>query len=113
MAAWLVPALKAVLPHLGKIVADVVPAFTRKKADAAANQMQLLQDQVVELQSAASRNATHIRELATQLQSTVSALEQAAPVAEARLRRLLWFSIAAMATSAVALWLAAFLILAR
>jgi hypothetical protein len=113
MAAWLVPALKAVLPHLGSIVSAVVPAFTRKKTDAVANQMQLLQDQVAELQSAVSQNAAHIKELATQLQRTVSALEQAAPIAEGRLRWLLRFSVVAIATSAIALMLAAFLIFTR
>lgn len=113
MAVWLVPALKAVLPHLGTIVSAVAPAFTRKKADAVANQMQLLQEQVAELQSAASQNAAYIKELATQLQSTVSALEQAARIAEARLRWALLFSVAAIALSAIGLAVAAFLILAR
>jgi hypothetical protein len=113
MASWLAPALKAVLPHLGTIVSAVAPAFTRKKADAVANQMQLLQDQIAELQSAASQNAVHIKELATQLQSTVSALEQTASIAEARLRLALRFSVAAIALSAMGLGIAAFLFLAR
>jgi uncharacterized protein YlxW (UPF0749 family) len=113
MAAWLAPALKAVLPHLGTIVSAVAPAFTRKKTDAVANQMQLLQDQIAELQSAASQNAAHIKELATQLQSTVSALEQTASIAEARLRLVLRFSVAAIALSAIGLAVAALLFLAR
>lgn len=114
MAAWLAPALKAVLPHLGTIVSAVAPVFTRKKADAAAaNQIQLLQDQIAELQSAASQNATYIKELATQLQSTVSALERAALVAETKIRRAFWFSVAAMAFAVTALAVAAFLIFTR
>lgn len=103
MAVWLAPALKAVLPHLGTIVSAVVPAFTRKQTDAAANQMQLLQDQIAELQTAASQNAQHIKELATQLQSTVTALEQAAVIADARLKRALWLSVAAGALAIIAL----------
>jgi hypothetical protein len=75
--------------------------------------MQLLQDQIAELQSAASQNAAHIKELATQLQSTVSALEQTASIAEARLRLTLRFSVAAIALSAIGLGVAAFLFLAR
>ena len=86
MAVWLIPALKAILPHIGTILSVAVPVFTKKNADADANQA-LLQQQITELQSAASQNALHIKELAAQLQRTVAALEQAALVAEARLRR--------------------------
>lgn len=86
MAAWIIPALKAILPHVGTIVTAAVPVFTKKNVDAAANQS-LLQQQITELQSAASQNTLHIKELAAQLQSTVSALEQAAAVAEGKYRR--------------------------
>jgi hypothetical protein len=113
MAAWLAPTLKAVLPHLGSIVSAVVPVFTRKKADAPAIQMQLLQDQIAELQSAAAQNATNIKELATQLQSTVSALEKAALVAEVKLGRALWLSVAAVAFAATSLALVALHVFTR
>ena len=111
MAAWLVPALKAVLPHIGTIIAAAAPVFTRKSADAA-NQA-LLQQQITELQSAASQNAGHIRELAAQLQSTVAALEQAAAIAEARLRRAILLWVAAAAVSAISLGIALVLVLQR
>src|SRR5256885_9528277 len=87
MPAWLIPALKAVLPHIGTIISAAAPVFTRKSADAVANQALLLQQQITELQSAASQNAAHIKELAAQLQNTVAALEQAASIAEAKFRR--------------------------
>jgi hypothetical protein len=80
--------------------------FTQKKADAAANQALLLQQQVTELQSAASQNAAHIKELAAQLQTTVAALEQAASIAEAKLRRVLAFSLVAILLSVIALCVA-------
>ena len=65
MAAWFVPAVKAILPYVSAIVTAAVPVFTTRKADeAAAAQAQLLQKQIAELQSAASQNAVHIRELA-------------------------------------------------
>jgi uncharacterized protein YlxW (UPF0749 family) len=113
MAVWLVPALKAVLPHLGTIVTAVAPAFTRKKADASANQTQLLQDQIAELQSAAAQNAAHIKELALQLQNTVSALERAALIAEAKMKRTFRLAIAATALAIIGLFGAAFLILTQ
>lgn len=109
MAAWLIPALKAVLPHIGTIISAAAPVFTKKRADAA-NQTLLLQQQVTELQSAASQNAALIKELAAQLQSTVGALEQAAAAAEARLRWALILCVAATVLSAVAVGVAALLI---
>jgi hypothetical protein len=109
MAAWLIPALKAVLPHIATIISAAAPVFTRKSADTA-NQA-LLQQQITELQSAASQNADHIRELAAQLQSTVAALEQGAAIAEAKLRRALWLCAAAAAVSTISLVIALVLVL--
>lgn len=102
MAVWLIPALKAILPHIGTILSVAVPVFTKKNADAVANQA-LLQQQITELQSAASQNALHIKELAAQLQNTVAALEQAALIAEARHRRVLLACIVAIFLSVISL----------
>ena len=82
MPAWLLPALKAALPHIGTIISAAAPVFTRKNADAVANQTLLLQQQITELQVAASQNAARVKELAAELQSTVAALERAALIAE-------------------------------
>jgi len=103
MPAWLIPALKAVLPHVGTIVSVAAPAFTKKKTDAADNQAALLQQQIAELQTAATQNAKLIRELAEQLQTMVTALEQAAAMAEARHRRTTLLSGVAIVLSVVAL----------
>jgi hypothetical protein len=107
MAAWIIPALKAVLPHVGAIISAATPVFTRKKDQA------LLQEQIAELQAAASQSSAHIRELAAQLQSTVAALEQAAEAAEARLRRVLIVGATAATLSAAALAIAAYLLFSR
>lgn len=108
MAAWFIPALKAVLPHVGAIISVATPVFTKKKVDATADQT--LQQQISELQAAASQNSAQIRELAEQLQGTVAALEQAASTAEAKLQRVLLFCVAA---SAVSLCLVLFLLLSQ
>src|SRR6266849_9168976 len=100
MPAWLIPALKAAMPHIATIISAAAPVFTRK-ADVA-NQTLLLQQQITELQSAASQNAAHIKELAAELQSTLAALEQAASIAETKLRRALWFCAVSIALSATA-----------
>ena len=108
MAAWLIPALKLVLPHVGSIFSAAAPVFTRKKPDEAGSQAALLQQQITELQTAASQNAAHIKELAAQLQTTVAALEQAAEVAEARLRNTVIVCVVAVLVSAAALGVALF-----
>ena len=103
MAAWLIPALKAVLPHIGSIISAASPVFTKKRAGAPADQAALLQQQVGELQSAVSQNAANVKELAAQLQSTLAALEQAALTAQANLRRTRLLSFAAITLSVIAL----------
>ncbi|KVW96678.1 hypothetical protein ABW22_06930 [Thiobacillus denitrificans] len=88
MAVWLIPAVKAILPFISPIVSSALPVFTTRKSDeAAAAQTGVLQQQITELQSAASQNARHVKELAEQLQKTVTALEQGAAVAESRFRQ--------------------------
>src|SRR6266700_1213796 len=100
MPAWLIPALKAVLPHIGTIISAASPVFTRKNADAVANQTLLLQQQITELQSAASQNAAHIK-------------EQAASIAEAKFRRALLLCVASTVISAISLCIALVLIFGR
>ena len=108
MASWLIPTLKAILPHVGDVVSAVKPVFTRKRPEMTpgAGGGDLVQQQIAELQAAAAQNADHIKELAAQLQSTVAALEQAASVAEARLRRAVLMCAVAMAISVVSLFVA-------
>ena len=106
MAGWLLPALKAVIPHVGDILSATKPAFTKRKPEAAANQPDLVQQQIAELQAAVSQQSSHIKELAAQLENTIGALEKAAQVAEDRLRRVLVFTAVAAAFSVAALGLA-------
>ena len=110
MAAWLIPALKAVLPHVCTVIEAASPVFTKKKTGAPADQAGLLQQQVSELQAAVSQNAANIKELAAQLQSTVAALEQAALTAEANLRRTRLLCVASITLSIVALCAALFIL---
>ena len=102
MAPWLIPALKAVLPHIGTIITAAKPVFTRKTDSAGSDATPLPQQQIEELQAAAAQNATHVRELAGQLKDMVDALEQAAAQADARLRRAVWMgALAGAAAGAV------------
>jgi hypothetical protein len=113
MPAWLIPALKAVLPHVGTIVSAATPAFTKKNAEAAPNQTRLLQQQITELQAAASENDGHIKALAAQVKNTVEVLEKAAALADGRHQRTLILCIAAVVLSVVSLGTVLFMLLAR
>jgi hypothetical protein len=106
MPAWLIPTLKAVLPHLGTIVSAAVPAFTKKTTAETQNSPQ--QKQIAELQTAAAQNAKNIKELAEQLQVTITALEQAAVVAQFRHRSTLVLGMIAVLLSVAALGLTLF-----
>ena len=113
MANWLIPALRAVIPHMGDILSAAKPAFTRRKPEPAANTGDLAQQQIAELQAAASQQSAHIKELAAQLENTVSVLGKAAERAEQRLRRVLIFSALAVAFSIAALAVAFLSFVAR
>jgi hypothetical protein len=113
MPAWLFPVLKAILPHVVSIVSSTAPVFTKKRADAATNQTILLQQQITELQTAASKNDAHIKKLAVQIQGIVEALEEAASIAERRHRGLLFLCIAATVLSVISLGTALFILVAR
>jgi hypothetical protein len=113
MPAWFIPVLKAVLPHIGNIISAATPVFTKKSVDAVANQTMLLQQQIIELQAAASENDTHIKELAAQIQNSVTALEEGAAIAERRHQRILFLCIAATALSVTSLCTALFILMAR
>ena len=105
MASWLIPALKAVIPHVGDIISAAKPAFTKRKPEGAANQ-ELTQQQIAELQAAVSQQSGHIKELAAQLENTLTALEKAARLAEERLRRVLIFTAVSAALAVAALGVA-------
>jgi hypothetical protein len=108
MPAWLLPAVKLILPHVTAIVAAATPAFTRLKGKAQEEQSSIVQQQIAELQAAASQNATHVKELAEQLRQTVTALEQAAATAEKRLKRVYALAFGAVLVSIAALVTALF-----
>jgi DNA-directed RNA polymerase sigma subunit (sigma70/sigma32) len=108
MAPWILPALKVILPHVKTIYDTAAPVFTKKKAEAVPDPTRLLQQQIAELQAASAQNSAHVKELAAQLQSTVAALQEAATLAEHRLRRVTIIAALAGAFSAAALLIALF-----
>jgi hypothetical protein len=74
---WLVVG-QLVLSNLDKIIGVVKPGFTSKKAEASSAQPDLVNQQIAELQAAASNNAEQIAALATQVKELVASLALAA-----------------------------------
>ncbi|HEU5134382.1 MAG TPA: hypothetical protein VFU13_04485 [Steroidobacteraceae bacterium] len=98
---WLVVG-NLVLNNLDAIMRVVRPAFTRKKAEGLSGQTDLLNQQIAELQAAASNNAEQITQLAAQVKELVAALAQAGTEAAAHRaasRRLAYVAIAASAVA--------------
>jgi len=72
-----------VLGNLDGIISVVNPGFTRRKVDVASAQFDLLNQQIAELQSAASIESEQTRNLAAQVKEVVEALAAAAANATA------------------------------
>ncbi|HYJ41852.1 MAG TPA: hypothetical protein VEW08_13750 [Steroidobacteraceae bacterium] len=102
-----------VLGNLDKIMSVVRPGFTRKKVEVASAQFDLLNQQIAELQSAASTNAEQITQLAAQVKEVVAALAQAATEAAAHRASTRRWAYAAIAISVVAILLSAGVFAAR
>jgi chromosome segregation ATPase len=93
---------KLVLSNLDTIIDVVKPAFTRKKIEAVPNQVELLNQQISELQTASSNNAEQIKELAAQLKQMVTALDQAALNVAAERKKTRILSVIAITVSVIA-----------
>jgi hypothetical protein len=103
---WLVVG-QLVLSNLDKIIGVVKPGgFTRKK-EGAPVQNDLLNQQIAELQSAASNNAEQLAALATQLKDVVAALEQAGQEAVAQRAAVRRLAYVAMGIAIIAILLGA------
>lgn len=74
------------------------------------NHIAVLQQQVAELQAASARNDALIKELAAQMQQTLTAFEQFSSESEARLRRALVMARLSLGVGAAALVLALFVL---
>lgn len=91
-ATWMT-AIGAALPYIESVAKLALPVFKQRKSDKEAAESQ--QRQIEELQTAVTHNAEHVRALAQQLQTTMTALEQAAlQLTQAQQRVRLWAGVA-------------------
>jgi hypothetical protein len=102
MPSWLLPAVKLILPHVADLVSAAKPVFTKRRSAEVEDPAALVQQQIAELQVAATENATNLKALAEQLRLTVAALEQAAAAADRRMKRAYALSVGAGALSLIA-----------
>jgi hypothetical protein len=109
---WIAVA-QLVLTNLDTIIGVVRPAFTRRKVEALPNQTDLLNQQISELQAAASSNADQIRQLAAQIKEVVAALEQAAMSAQSERQKFRYLAVVAVAISLMSIVAVIALIIVR
>ena len=97
-------AIGAALPYIESVAKLALPVFKQRKSDKEAAESQ--QRQIEELQTAVTHNAEHVRALAQQLQTTMTALEQAGIQLAQAQRRVQRWALLALALGAGALVLA-------
>lgn len=102
-ATWMT-AIGAALPYIESVAKLALPVFKQRKSDKEAAESQ--QRQIEELQTAVTHNAEHVRALAQQLQTTMTALEQAGLQLAQAQRRVQRWALLALALGAGALVLA-------
>jgi hypothetical protein len=101
--AWL-GAVTKLVPVVAEVAMHVIPHFTRPKGgEPAAIEDKAAQQQIAELQQAATQNAEHIRKLASDLKDALFALEQGGQGIEQRLKRLETVAYVALAASILSL----------
>lgn len=102
MVAWL-PAFKTILPYVTQIVSLAMPAFT-KKNDTSESQ-EVVNQQILELQEAATRNTEAVKVLAAQLQKAITDIDAGAARIEKELQKTRQWCVAAITISGVAILL--------
>lgn len=111
--AWLTAVTK-LAPHalkLGEIAVSALPHITSRKGELPPQSDEVTRRQIAELQSAAMQNAETIRQLAADLKSAISGIEDGGKAIEARFQRLELLAYSALALSVIsaisvlAIWL--------
>ena len=105
MAAW-IPLLKTALPYVVQVLSVAIPAFTSKVGDKKTSEV--IPEQIVELQAAATQNAESVKILAAQLKDTIEGIDEAANKLQEELkllrRQFIIVSVIAVISILCALW---------
>ncbi|MDN3651339.1 hypothetical protein QWY77_00880 [Thalassotalea ponticola] len=102
MAVQALPIIKAIAPYLADIASATIPAFT-SKSKSSKEAAELINEQISELQSAASQNAQNLNLLADNLQKAILSLEESLVALEKKMRIYLGLTISSILISITAL----------
>ncbi|EDZ61258.1 hypothetical protein SMGD1_0323 [Sulfurimonas gotlandica GD1] len=108
MAAWL-PVLKTALPYVTEILKITIPAFTSRSNEKKSSDV--IPDQILELQSAATQNAESVKVLATQLKDTIEVIESSGTKIEKELVLFKRISIISIIIAIVSIGFSIFVVL--
>ncbi len=105
MPSW-VPIIKASIPIVAEVVQVAKPMFTRKdeqrKLAQKDDEMALINEQINELQQAATQNNDSVKELAVQLKTALESMELAAQEIQVEMKRQRRLSLAAIIIATLA-----------
>ncbi len=105
------PWINIAAAYLPDIISLTKPLFTRSKSSAPGPEV--MEQQIAELQAAATQNAESIKQLAVDMQKTIDAVQAAAGQLERRLALTQQLLAAALTASVLAFSLAAWLLVQR
>jgi len=110
MAAWL-PVLKTALPYVAEVLKIAIPAFTSRTNTKKSNDV--IPEQILELQSAATQNAESVKVLATQLKETIEVIDSSATKIEKELVLFKRISIISIIIATVSFGFSIFVLLSK
>ncbi|MBN9409106.1 MAG: hypothetical protein KA795_08670 [Burkholderiaceae bacterium] len=105
------PWINIAVSYLPDLISLTKPLFTRSKN--AAPGPEVVEQQIAELQAAATQNAESIKQLAVDVQKTIDAVQQASVLLERRLARTQLLLAVSLTASALSFVLAAWLLVQR
>ncbi|RZA17293.1 MAG: hypothetical protein EOP93_13620 [Lysobacteraceae bacterium] len=105
------PWINIAASYLPELITLTKPLFTRSKNAAPGPEM--IEQQITELQAAATKNAESIKQLAVDMQKTIDAVQQASVLLERRLARTQMLLAVALTASCLSFALAAWLLVQR
>jgi len=105
MAAW-IPLIKSAMPYVVQVLSIAIPAFTSRSSQKETVTDDIIPQQIVELQSAATQNAESVKILAEQLKGSMEGVDIAAVKLQQELLLLKRLSVVAVVVSLVSVFIA-------
>jgi len=107
MATW-IPLIKSAMPYVVQVLSIAIPAFTSRSSQKEPEVDDIIPQQIIELQSAATQNAESVKILAEQLKGSMEGVDVAAVKLQQELLLLKRLSVIAIVISLVSVAIAIF-----